>query len=169
MPLFFANTGLRTDLTQLSSSAGPIFLVWALASVGKIAPAFFPDKRRHGDTQKGPELPKGVKDSERAHPKQRSEGQGVLKKETTKQRHISENTCDEHIGLLLSPPKKSFVFWVHRKKKDKKGDGKPNSLGQFSFQFSEWNLRVASCCASSADRWNSMWRGQKIILKRQCK
>lgn len=41
VPLFFANTGLRTDLTQLSSGVGPILLVWVLASVGKMAPAFF--------------------------------------------------------------------------------------------------------------------------------
>lgn len=127
VPLFFANTGLRTDLTQLSSSAGPIFLVWALASVGKIAPAFFPDKRRHGDTQKGPELPKGVKDSERAHPKQRSEGQGVLKKGTSgkAEAHISENTCDGHIGLLLSPPSsKKLCFLGSQEKEGQEGGWK---------------------------------------------
>lgn len=38
VPLFFANTGLRTDLTTLRSSVGPVLLVWALATIGKMLP-----------------------------------------------------------------------------------------------------------------------------------
>lgn len=40
VPLFFANTGLRTDLTKLRSAVGPVLAVWALATVGKMLPPF---------------------------------------------------------------------------------------------------------------------------------
>jgi Kef-type K+ transport system membrane component KefB len=46
VPLFFANTGLRTDLTKLKSSVGPVLLVWALATAGKMIPPFFLGKCR---------------------------------------------------------------------------------------------------------------------------
>lgn len=40
VPLFFANSGLNTDLTQLASSAVPVILVVVLACCGKMLPPF---------------------------------------------------------------------------------------------------------------------------------